>query len=501
MDVCAKYITIIKQNHSDDKQFLYKALRSFEMFDTSYNSYLNIEQVKKACTLLFMRYNIPYKNWKNNIYKYHNTVIQNDRQNMLSIRDEISALKEIKKVVKTMNNTENIQDVEINLWNEFDRAIGQLKIKNRHYFKDFLLLILSTNADLTGKDNIHYYNDIKDYLSSNKTICICNSVMNLKKKEECYDINTCENIVCDFSGVSIHNDILHCDCKKTNPLHPTGFDVSKSYMEAYMEDLIYRRTEKRLYLSLLDMEKVDESRNTHTEKYLRYKYEELCKYLIDKTIFYYINTKNDLENIMYNNDSPVPINIIKLKTRLLGYKRILSIKKDWYECSLKKIDLLSKNIVIYHNFIVNLCPKPKMFNTELDKNKFINKQQEYNSRYVSDFKKDIENLANLERISYEIVRKSCLTKLTNLVAEINNLIYKSYEEISILENCTTNDKMIKFIKTQPTDNDICTICQTNYDDSEIDNQLIVKIFKCGHIFHENCILEWLVRSNTCPLCR
>ena len=47
MDVCAKYITIIKQNHSDDKQFLYKALRSFEMFDTSYNSYLNIEQVKK----------------------------------------------------------------------------------------------------------------------------------------------------------------------------------------------------------------------------------------------------------------------------------------------------------------------------------------------------------------------------------------------------------------------------------------------------------------------
>ena len=30
-----------------------------------------------------------------------------------------------------------------------------------------------------------------------------------------------------------------------------------------------------------------------------------------------------------------------------------------------------------------------------------------------------------------------------------------------------------------------------------------KIFKleCSHLFHKNCILEWLKNKNTCPICR
>lgn len=25
--------------------------------------------------------------------------------------------------------------------------------------------------------------------------------------------------------------------------------------------------------------------------------------------------------------------------------------------------------------------------------------------------------------------------------------------------------------------------------------------ECGHTFHKNCIIEWLKRSETCPMCR
>ncbi|KAJ6638706.1 E3 ubiquitin-protein ligase [Pseudolycoriella hygida] len=43
----------------------------------------------------------------------------------------------------------------------------------------------------------------------------------------------------------------------------------------------------------------------------------------------------------------------------------------------------------------------------------------------------------------------------------------------------------------------CTIClKPNTDDEEI-----FKILPCKHAFHSTCILPWLERTNSCPLCR
>jgi hypothetical protein len=42
----------------------------------------------------------------------------------------------------------------------------------------------------------------------------------------------------------------------------------------------------------------------------------------------------------------------------------------------------------------------------------------------------------------------------------------------------------------------CSICFENFKENEI-----VNITKCIHIYHENCINEWLKRNKTCPLCR
>lgn len=39
----------------------------------------------------------------------------------------------------------------------------------------------------------------------------------------------------------------------------------------------------------------------------------------------------------------------------------------------------------------------------------------------------------------------------------------------------------------------CVIC---YDSGENYTTL-----SCGHYFHDKCIQEWFIHSNTCPLCR
>ena len=42
----------------------------------------------------------------------------------------------------------------------------------------------------------------------------------------------------------------------------------------------------------------------------------------------------------------------------------------------------------------------------------------------------------------------------------------------------------------------CPICLLKYKGSDI-----IKEFPCNHIYHKNCILKWLKKSNICPLCK
>lgn len=55
---------------------------------------------------------------------------------------------------------------------------------------------------------------------------------------------------------------------------------------------------------------------------------------------------------------------------------------------------------------------------------------------------------------------------------------------------------------QPTPNEneqqlTCSICLTVFDK----NELHVSTTLCSHIFHENCLNEWLKNHKTCPNCR
>lgn len=46
-------------------------------------------------------------------------------------------------------------------------------------------------------------------------------------------------------------------------------------------------------------------------------------------------------------------------------------------------------------------------------------------------------------------------------------------------------------------NPSCAICLENFDSSSEVKQLPT----CHHIFHTNCLTEWLLRHGNCPMCR
>ena len=45
-------------------------------------------------------------------------------------------------------------------------------------------------------------------------------------------------------------------------------------------------------------------------------------------------------------------------------------------------------------------------------------------------------------------------------------------------------------------NDECSICLDKFKKNNIVNRL-----PCRHIFHQNCLRDWLKDNDTCPLCR
>ncbi|XP_006661624.1 probable E3 ubiquitin-protein ligase RHB1A [Oryza brachyantha] len=61
------------------------------------------------------------------------------------------------------------------------------------------------------------------------------------------------------------------------------------------------------------------------------------------------------------------------------------------------------------------------------------------------------------------------------------------DENESLKKCLSEDK--------PDEEDVCPICLEEYDEENPSS-----ITKCQHHFHLCCILDWMERSETCPVC-
>ncbi|XP_058775854.1 uncharacterized protein LOC131650142 [Vicia villosa] len=84
-------------------------------------------------------------------------------------------------------------------------------------------------------------------------------------------------------------------------------------------------------------------------------------------------------------------------------------------------------------------------------------------------------------------------------------VFLALEERRRAEARLTEEQIRTYIKTETyvsnpnetsTQNETCTICQEDYVEGEIIGRL-----DCKHLYHLECIKQWLLKKNTCPICK
>ena len=102
-----------------------------------------------------------------------------------------------------------------------------------------------------------------------------------------------------------------------------------------------------------------------------------------------------------------------------------------------------------------------------------------------------------------------LKELIHSIQVLYKFIYEEEERTATQQiyrfskNCSecTNKNISEFIKNtkiDKKDDNTCSICYSDYEENDNTSRL-----HCGHVFHDECILEWIKKSSeyTCPLCR
>jgi hypothetical protein len=168
--------------------------------------------------------------------------------------------------------------------------------------------------------------------------------------------------------------------------------------------------------------------------------------------------------------------------------------------NLETYNFLCKNI--RKNFKNILC-KEELTNIEDNKTKIklflyncnmcINKKKYFDKKILINqcklYKKDCNLLCFLN---------ICFGKITNNIIYVNKVFlllifllwFSEFIKKSII--IIRINKLTKEIKSD----DVCSICLDDYKEPSKVIQL-----ECSHLFHYNCIYEWIFNKNSCPICR
>jgi hypothetical protein len=159
-------------------------------------------------------------------------------------------------------------------------------------------------------------------------------------------------------------------------------------------------------------------------------------------------------------------------------------------------NLLNKNIIFnnkINNIKINVCNNIHLNRSPIDNN-------------LNLFYKNNNTIENCQCIyTYKIKPEISLYKI--LIYTSNkiiiffgiNLIVFILLKIQDIKKKNLIFNQITMRISHDTNFDECSICYNTYKF----NTKICKIIKCNHIYHEDCIKEWIIEYNnrTCPLCR
>lgn len=156
--------------------------------------------------------------------------------------------------------------------------------------------------------------------------------------------------------------------------------------------------------------------------------------------------------------------------------------QDIYEDENKIIQLI-KNNLLNKGYNIN-CINNILFNY-------------YNSININFSIEEIENISPYTSIFYQLFNNINDDVLNNFISQLHQTTIDDEQE-SVICTLDNNDKeqLTKTILNETLLN-TCSIC---IDCLNKDEEIIE--LPCKHIFHSNCILEWLEKYNYhCPICR
>ena len=139
-------------------------------------------------------------------------------------------------------------------------------------------------------------------------------------------------------------------------------------------------------------------------------------------------------------------------------------------------------------------------NENPNKNLINNESINNINNYMSDdslYDEDLEEDFGINAVEQQIMDEICpnpdamsyeqLLQLEDNMGNVNKgLSIQQFEKIPI----------IKFRKYKSNGNSQCIICMEEFEKGEK-----VNLLPCQHIFHINCIKQWLLKQKTCPFCK
>ena len=216
----------------------------------------------------------------------------------------------------------------------------------------------------------------------------------------------------------------------------------------------------------------------------------------------FMQNKQNLNDINDNFNNPIlDNNNNQIKNSDLIQLNLLYQENQALKKSLKHQDELLKMLYALFNDnykkINSLKDKYYKLNEYLKK-KIYDEEEERNEKQLEDILKEKfdEELAILA-VDQKIMDEIC-----------PNPDKMSYEQLLELEeglgnvNKGLSKEKINKIPLKPfhkaffEDNSECIICMENFGENEL-----VKQLPCGHIFHGDCIDNWLIQQKNCPFCK
>lgn len=106
---------------------------------------------------------------------------------------------------------------------------------------------------------------------------------------------------------------------------------------------------------------------------------------------------------------------------------------------------------------------------------------------------------NNDNTSHIIIEDSNnnIISLTNIINTLNNTENNNEILSEIDFDNIRSEKFKNYIDNNNNGINYCSICLDKFNDNDD-----IKILECDHIYHFDCIKEWLLKyKNTCPICR